>query len=232
MARGFFITGTDTDVGKTTVAVGLVAAFQEHGLSVAVMKPISAGCELTADGLRNDDALQLMQQANVALPYELVNPYAFEEAIAPHIAAAHNNAILHIGPLVEAYTNIAQQADIVIVEGAGGWHVPMNENKTMADLAVALNLPVINVVGLRLGCLSHALLTAESIATHGLNQAAWVGNTLSTDMVCESENITSLQNRLPGTCLGIVPYLFPLGSEMPQTPKNTVRDYLDIAALL
>lgn len=206
MARGFFITGTDTDVGKTTIALGLIAAFQQRGLKVAAMKPVSAGCETTVQGLRNDDALRLMQQADVELPYATINPYAFAPAIAPHIAAAQNQTTMHIEPLCRAYREIAAQADVVIVEGAGGWRVPLNDSETMADLAVALALPVINVVGLRLGCLSHALLTAESIATHGLQHTAWVGNALSAHMDHAADNIATLQQRLPGDCLGIVPF--------------------------
>jgi len=224
MSKGFFITGTDTDVGKTTIALGLMAAFQQRGLSVAAMKPVSAGCTKTTAGLRNDDAMRLMQQASLELPYELVNPYAFEAAIAPHIAAAQNNVSMHINPLCHAYKKIAAQVDVVIVEGAGGWQVPLNKNETMADLAATLGLPVINVVGLRLGCLNHALLTAESIAKHRLQHTAWVGNTLCADMVCATENITALKQRLPGNCLGIVPLTTPSYKDITQ--------HLNISSLL
>ncbi len=219
MSKGFFITGTDTDAGKTTIALGLMAALQQQGLSVVAMKPVSAGCTKTLAGLRNDDAVQLMQQASLELPYAMVNPYAFETAIAPHIAAAQNNVTMRIAPLCRAYEKIAAQADVVIVEGAGGWQVPLNENETMADLATALGLSVINVVGLRLGCLSHALLTAESIAAHGLRHTAWVGNMLCADMVCATENIMTLKQRLPGECLGIVPFDVSL-SHQQQTPSG------------
>jgi len=224
MGKGFFITGTDTDVGKTTIALGLMAALQQQGLSVAVMKPVSAGCEKTQQGLRNDDAMRLMQQASIDLPYELVNPYAFEEYVAPHIAAAQNNITMQIAPLCDAYKKIAAQVDVVIVEGAGGWHVPLNETQTMVDVASAFDLPVINVVGLRLGCLNHALLTAESIAAHGLQNIAWVGNSLADEMICEAENISTLKQRLPGECLGIVPFNAKISVE------NTAR-HLNISSL-
>ncbi len=231
MGKGFFITGTDTDVGKTTIALGLMAALQQQGLRVAAMKPVSAGCTKTTGGLRNDDAVQLMQQASVELPYDVVNPYAFAAAIAPHIAAAQNNTILHIEPLCHAYEKIAAQADVVIVEGAGGWRAPLNENETMADLATALGLPVINVVGLRLGCLSHALLTAESISAHGLQHTAWVGNTLCTDMACTTENIMALKQRLPGDCLGVVPFTASLSQQHTPFCENIAR-HLNVSTLL
>lgn len=207
MARGFFITGTDTDVGKTTVALGLMAAFQQKGLSVAAMKPVSAGCTQTNAGLRNDDAMQLMRQASVELPYEIVNPFAFEPAIAPHIAAAESNVEMSIDIIKQAYQFIAAEVDVVIVEGAGGWLVPLNKAQTMADLARAFQLDVIQVVGLKLGCLNHALLTSESIAAQSLTQVAWVANHASDDMPYGDENIKTLQQRLPGECLGIVPAL-------------------------
>lgn len=224
MAQGYFITGTDTDVGKTTVALGLMAAFQKLGLSVAAMKPVSAGCQQTPDGLRNEDALRLMAQASIELPYDLVNPYAFEAAIAPHIAAAETGITMEIFPLVAAYKRIAKQADVIVVEGAGGWLVPLNEKETMADLAVALNLPVITVVGIRLGCLNHAQLTAESINTHGLIQAGWVANHLSTDMLKSTSNIQSLRQRLPGKLLGDLPCL-----SNPDT--ESITPYLEITSL-
>lgn len=206
MARGIFITGTDTDIGKTTVSLGLVAALKKQGLKVSVMKPVSAGCEKTKDGLRNDDAIQLMQQANVNLPYEVVNPYAFEPAIAPHIAAAEQNIEMKTDILVQGYRKISAQADVVIVEGAGGWLVPLNETQTMADIAVALQLEVIQVVGIKLGCLNHALLTSASITAHGLTQIGWIANHLSTNTERATENVNSLRARISAPLLDEVPY--------------------------
>ena len=206
MKRGFFITGTDTDVGKTTVALGLMATLHKKGFSVAAMKPVSAGCEQTPQGLRNEDSVRLMQQASVDLPYELVNPYAFAVPIAPHIAAEQSGITMQIPALLAAYQEIAQHVDVVIVEGAGGWLVPLNQTQTMADLAVALQLPVITVVGIRLGCLSHALLTQTSIKEHGLTQAGWVANHLIPNMPYAKENIDYLQQRVAGKLLGILPF--------------------------
>ena len=213
MARGFFITGTDTDVGKTTIALGLMAAFKKAGMSVAAFKPVSAGCVQTENGLRNADALQLMQQASVEFPYEVVNPYVFEPAIAPHIAAAQQNIEMNIETIVQAYHKIAAEADVVIVEGAGGWLVPLNTTQTMADVACALGLDVIQVVGLKLGCLNHALLTSASIATHQLKQAGWIANQIIDDMPKRLDNIYSLQLRLTDEYLGYIPNMSPLNPD-------------------
>lgn len=225
MARGFFITGTDTDVGKTTIALGLMAALQQQGLKVAAMKPVAAGCDRTPQGLRNADAVLLRQQASIELPYDVVNPYAFEAAIAPHLAAQQSTIAMDIDSVVQAFQQISAQADVVIVEGAGGWLVPFTEQLTMADVALALDLPVITVVGLRLGCISHALLTAESIQAHGLDPKAWVANTLSADMPFQQENIETLTQRLPGRRLGVVPFKH-------QATADSVAAHLDAAALL
>lgn len=224
MARGFFITGTDTDVGKTTVALGLMAAFQQKGFTVAAMKPVSAGCVQTENGLRNDDALKLMQQADVDLPYETINPYAFEPAIAPHIAAADVNVEMSIDIIVDAYKVIADKVDVVIVEGAGGWLVPFNETQTMADVAIQLALPIINIAGIRLGCLNHTLLTTQSISLNSLPLAGWIANHISEKTSRDDENIKTLQDRLSSPCLGNVPYLENSNSE-------TVSKFLTITAL-
>ncbi|MDT8383551.1 MAG: dethiobiotin synthase [Gammaproteobacteria bacterium] len=230
MARGFFITGTDTDVGKTTIALGLMVALKNAGLTVAAMKPVSAGCVNTDHGLRNDDAVRLMHQASIDLPYALVNPYAFEPAIAPHIAAEDQQVEMDIDSLLRAYRQIAEQVEVVIVEGAGGWQVPLNRHQTMADLAQALQADVIQVVGLKLGCLNHALLTAQGIAAQGLRHTAWVANHGVADMPCGAENIQALQQRLPGRCLGIVPALTPADAD-PLRAEDIAR-YLDIGAIL
>lgn len=225
MARGFFITGTDTDVGKTMVALGLMLAFKKAGMSVAAFKPVSAGCVQTSDGLRNDDAVRLMQQASVELPYDVVNPYAFEAPIAPHIAAAEQHVEIEIDKIVQAYRHISERVDVVIVEGAGGWLVPLNNSQTLADAASALQLDVIQVVGLRLGCLNHALLTSASIKAHGLTQAGWVANQLTDNMQNPSENIHALHQRLTGEYLGFVPNLA-------QTQLHDIAQYLNADMLL
>ena len=230
MARGFFITGTDTDVGKTTVALGLMAALKNKGFTVAAFKPVSAGCAQTENGLRNDDALQLMQQASVEFPYDVINPYAFEPAIAPHIAAADVNVEMDINTIVQAYQKIAAKVDIVIVEGAGGWLVPLNKTQTMADVACVLKLDVIQVVGLKLGCLNHALLTSASISEHGLKQLGWTGNQRSNNMPYRTDNIETLRQRLPGNCLGIVPILSTIDETTFKT--SDIAKHLNIDSLL
>ena len=203
--RGYFITGTDTGVGKTAVTLGLMALLQAQGKTVAAMKPVASGCERGAAGLVNDDARQLQRQSSVALPYALVNPYAFEPPIAPHIAAARAGVALSIGTIRSAFDVIAGRTDCVLVEGVGGWLVPLNGAETLADLAVALGLEVILVVGIRLGCLNHALLTAESILSSGCVPAGWVANRLPPDTEAAEENINALKTRLSFPLLGEVP---------------------------
>lgn len=207
MNTGYFITGTDTDVGKTLIALGLIKKLQQQGFKTGAMKPISAGCETTPEGLRNSDAVQLRQQADVELPYATLNPYAFAPAIAPHIAAADEGVRADIETIYQHYQTIAAQSECVVVEGAGGWQVPLNDFQTIADLAKRLQLPVILVVGMRLGCISHALLTAESINRSGLPLAGWVANQIEPQMNRLEENIATLQQRIEAPLLGRVPYL-------------------------
>jgi len=202
----FFVTGTDTGVGKTRISVALIELLQQHDHRVAGMKPIASGCELTSQGLRNDDALQLIRQANVTFPYETVNPYAFKAAIAPHIAAHNDNINIDLSTIKQAFNQIKQQCDSVVVEGAGGWLVPLNDQQSMADLAVELALPVILVVDIRLGCINHALLTVATIQTTGLKLHGWVANTRQNTPQAEAI-ISSLKQRIAEPCLGIVPKL-------------------------
>lgn len=201
--RGFFVTGTDTGVGKTRVAVALIHALRAQGLRVAAMKPVSAG---SAPGELNEDVAALLQAANVTADIRDVNPYDFAPAIAPHIAAQQAGVRIELDTIAAAFARLAAAADMVVVEGAGGWRVPLNEREDMADLAQRLGLPVVMVVGLRLGCLNHALLTAESVALGKLPWAGWVGNHIEPEMACQAENIAALNTRLPGPCLGIHSY--------------------------
>ena len=205
---GYFITGTDTGVGKTVVTLGLMQYLQQQGVTVAAMKPVAAGCEQTAAGLRNDDAVQLMQQSSISLDYDQVNPYAFEPAIAPHIAASQCGVRIEPERILRTYSELTDLVDCVLVEGAGGWLVPLNDSATMADLAVQLGLNTILVVGIRLGCLNHALLSAAAIQSSGLKFAGWVANCLpSTRAGAVDENINSLKSRISAPLLGIVPAL-------------------------
>jgi len=211
--KGFFVTGTDTDVGKTRIAAGLLHMLAARGHTTAAMKPVSAGCHDTVHGLRNDDALCLQRHATLALPYGQVNPYAYAAAIAPHIAAAQSGDAIDIAHLKKLFDDMAQRVDSVIVEGAGGWLVPINDHETMANVAQALGLPVILVVGMRLGCLSHALLSVESIAHHGLPLAGWVANTLNPDFTPLQDNIDALRARINAPLLGVVPHLENVDAE-------------------
>ena len=211
--KGFFIAGTDTNVGKTRIAAGLLHVLAARGYTTAAMKPVSAGCHDTAQGLRNDDALILQRHATLALPYEHVNPYAYAAAIAPHIAAAQSGQVIDIAHLKKLFDDMAQRVDSVIVEGAGGWLVPINDHETMANVAQALGLPVILVVRMRLGCLSHALLSAESIAYHGLPLAGWVANILNPDFTPLQHNIDALRARINAPLLGVVPHLENVDAE-------------------
>lgn len=195
----FFITGTDTEVGKTWVSCRLLETAKAAGLSCYGLKPIAAGCEETADGLRNDDALQLMAASSVALPYDIVNPVALRDPIAPHIAAQNENKVITLSRL-EGYVRgalSAYSADLVLIEGAGGWRVPLNDREFLSGLAKALDVPVIQVVGMKLGCLNHALLTAESIQADGLRYAGTMAN-CHWNMAEQDANLLALRQHLPG----------------------------------
>ena len=206
MNQGFFVTGTDTEVGKTVISVGLINQLQQQGLRVVAMKPVASGCEMTAQGLRNEDALALQAAADIKVAYEQVNPYAFAPAIAPHIAAQQADTEIDLQRLADVYQQLQQQADATVVEGAGGWLVPLNDNQTIADLAVQIKLPVVLVVAIKLGCINHALLTAQSIRSSGLELAGWVAN----DFLGDSQNeaiIDAINSRIGAPCLGVVPRL-------------------------
>jgi dethiobiotin synthetase len=214
MAKGFFITGTDTEVGKTLCTVGLMAKLQQQGHSVVGMKPVASGCTETPDGLRNDDALMIQRQASRMVDYEVINPYCFLPAIAPHIAAAQGGRRIKLGKIVERFIQLKAQADYVVVEGVGGWQVPLNDDETVADLVLALKLPVILVVGLRLGCINHALLTAESVRASGCQLIGWIANTLCDEMPGQALNIQAIETRIAAPLLGVVPHLGTLQAEV------------------
>ncbi len=204
----FFIAGTDTDVGKTTIAAGLLNAARQAGLSTAAIKPVASGSQLTTAGLRNADALALQAQCQPPLDYALVNPLAFEPAIAPHIAAQEAGVELSVATLRPGIERVlARRADFTLVEGAGGWRVPLDRGETLADLAIALQLPVVLVVGVRLGCINHALLSVEAIQRDGLPLAGWVANIVDPGTSRLEQNLATLAERMPAACLGTVPRL-------------------------
>jgi dethiobiotin synthetase len=207
-SRHYFISGTDTDVGKTLVACGLLRAAALRGLRTLAIKPVAAGAELTENGLRNEDALMLMAAMTEVLPYQQVNPVLLEPAIAPHIAAEQVGKRITVSQLAGICRGVMMQpADFILIEGAGGWRVPLNRHELLSDLASELQAPVILVVGMKLGCINHALLTAEAIRADGLRLAGWVANQIDPDMACVEENLATLNAMLDAPCIGIVPYL-------------------------
>jgi dethiobiotin synthetase len=221
--RGIFVAGTDTGVGKTVIASALIKALARQGLRVAAMKPVAAGAEMSASGLRNADALALLQAANVAAPYETVNPYCFAAPIAPHIAARDAGVAVDLKILRQRFDELAAHADCVVVEGAGGWLTPISDCASMADIAAALALPVVLVVGLRLGCLNHAILTAQALAAHEPGFSGWIGNSIDPAFERAADNIADLERRLRPAA-AIVPY----ASHAPEALKLPQAAALDL----
>jgi dethiobiotin synthetase len=206
MSGGWFITGTDTGVGKTRVARFLLEALAQAGHSAAGMKPVASGCLVTATGLRSDDALELMQASGAAADYADVNPYALGSACAPHIAAREMGVAIRLEKILDSFRRLQQKSPWIVVEGVGGWMVPLGECLTMAEVARALGLPVILVVGLRLGCLNHALLTAEAIRRADIPLAGWVANRIDPAMTHVPENIAALAQKIEAPLLAQIPY--------------------------
>lgn len=212
-AKGFFVVGTDTGVGKTLVAAALLRSYGRLGYRCVGMKPVAAGAALQGGVWINEDVLQLRGAANVDAPLEEVNPYLFREAIAPHIAADHKGVNIELPRIRAAYETLAGRAEVVVVEGAGGFLVPLSASRDMADLAVMLNLPVVLVVGMRLGCLNHALLTSEAMTARGLRLAGWVANLIDPAMSAYDENLQALTKRLPGPLLAELPWNAGMGAD-------------------
>jgi len=222
----YFVTGTDTDAGKTLMACGLLEKARQQGLKTAAVKPVAAGCEQTADGLRNGDALLLQDAMTMELPYAQVNPIAFEPPLAPHIAAMREGKNLSVSRLEGFCRGVTMQScDLVLIEGAGGWLVPLNPRETLADLAKALQAPVILVVGMKLGCINHALLTVQAIARDGLPLAGWVANRIDPDMGAYDENLATLKTLIGAPLLGEVPFLGDAN-------KSAAAEHLSVSALL
>jgi dethiobiotin synthetase len=209
VAHGYFVMGTDTGVGKTVIACALLHRLREQGLKAVGMKPVAAGCERTAAGLRNEDVEALRLAGAGPLPAEAINVYTFAAPIAPHIAAQREAIRIDLGLIARRFDHLSAQSDTVVVEGAGGFLVPLTESETFADLAVRLALPVVLTVGMRLGCINHALLTAEAIRVRGLRLAGWVANRIDLDMASVEDNIDSLRRRIDAPLLGVVPFFRP-----------------------
>lgn len=214
MKNTYFVTGTDTGVGKTLVTAALLHLADKQGLKAFGLKPVAAGCESTPQGPRNEDALLLQAHSNVQMPYEQINPISLGAAKAPHIAAVEEGRRLSLDRLVGLCRgSLMQPADLRLIEGAGGWRVPLNDRENLSGLAIQLQTPVILVIGLRLGCLNHALLTAEAIQRDGLALAGWVASEIEPDMDSKAENIATLKTQLPAPCLGVIPALAPVSVE-------------------
>lgn len=213
---GFFITGTDTGVGKTWATVALMNWLRSRGVTVIGMKPVASGCFLHDGRLRNEDALLLAENASMRVSYEKINPYAFEPPVSPHIAARLAGREIDIDRIVRQCRELERLADCVLVEGVGGWEVPLTERCKASDLARALDLPLILVVGMRLGCLNHALLTYAALSRSGTQCAGWIANQPSLDFPFLKENIETLVAELPCPYLGFLPYRQPLGKDSPE----------------
>lgn len=218
----YFVTGTDTGVGKTLVSCALLHAFAAQGKRVVGFKPVAAGCD---DDDHNDDANQLRAASTVRATYGQINPYCFPHPIAPHLSARHAGSRIDFSRIFASYDELAGQSDEVIVEGVGGFCVPLNEKQDSVDLAKQLDIPVILVVGMRLGCLNHALLTLRAIADAQIECAGWVANVLDTDMLALQENIDALRERIQAPLLGVIPFQF-------QPDARAAATHLDVSSLV
>lgn len=205
MKKSFFITGTDTGVGKTCATVALMHYFKQQGQTVLGMKPVAAGCEWMDGQFKNEDALLLQEHGSVQLPYTDINPYAFELPVSPHLAAKDNP--VKIEKIVENFIGISNKAEVVLVEGAGGWFAPLNKEQDIASLAQALNIPVILVVGIKLGCINHAKLTFQAIKATNLQCHGWLAVCNDADMQCIVENIETIKKMASAPLLGVLPYM-------------------------
>jgi dethiobiotin synthetase len=225
MSKAWFIAGTDTGVGKTHASCTLLHALQKTHRRVCGMKPVASGCVQTSQGLRNDDALALIEASSVPhAPYETVNPIALRDPLSPHLAARHDGTRISLDPLRSAFDALGREHEAVVVEGVGGWLVPLAPDLFASDIAKAWQLPVILVVGLRLGCLNHALLSARAIEADGCRLVGWIGNRIDPAMDAVDENLTSLRELLPAPCLGVLPHGVP--------PTQAAAELADAIALL
>lgn len=219
-----FVTGTDTEIGKTLVSSAILHTLVQRGVRACGMKPVAAGAVMRDGELHNEDADQLVAAGNVHLPSNITTPYMLRDACAPHIAAARQGVTIEPVPIIAAYAEVSAASDAVVVEGVGGFRVPFSDDFDSAQLAEQLNLPVILVVGLRLGCISHALLTIEAIIARDLVLAGWVVNEIDPDMQFADENVAALEQRIPAPLLGRIPYL-------EQATAKEAAQFIDLAGL-
>jgi dethiobiotin synthetase len=206
MSAALFIAGTDTGIGKTHAACALIHALRARGLRACGMKPVASGCLETPDGRRNEDALALQAAGSAPLPYEAINPVALREPLSPHLAARLEGTVVRMAPLREAFEDLEASHDAVVVEGVGGWMVPLGPGLLASAIPQQWDLPVVLVVGLRLGCLNHALLSARAIRADGCRLAGWIGNRIDPVMAAVQDNLETLRESLPAPCLGVLPF--------------------------
>lgn len=204
--KAFFITGTDTGIGKTFYSCKLLQALNALGCSTVAMKPVAAGAVEEQDILKNKDAIKLQQAASIEISYQEVNPYCFPSAVSPHIAASDTGSNINLEYVYDQFLKLCGKADVLLVEGVGGWQVPLNDTQTVADLVARLQIPVVMVVGMRLGCINHALLTASSIQQSSVPFAGWIANILEPDMQALRENILTLQQKISAPLLDVIQY--------------------------
>lgn len=219
----FFVTGTDTEIGKTRITVGLLEKAGQLGLQSLGIKPVASGSEITKDGLRNEDALAHQKVSTYPCDYAVINPFCFALAIAPHIVAEQENVELTVKSINEALKPaLSQTAEFILIEGAGGWHTPLNQQECYSDWVKLVELPVILVVGVKLGAINHALLTQEAIKSSGLRLAGWVANCVDPNMPYQAENIEYLKAHMQAPCLGVIPFL---------ANDASAADYLSLPSL-
>lgn len=204
MKKGYFITGTDTNVGKTWATIALMRYFKSRGESVVGMKPVASGCSMQDGQLKNEDALLIQENASLLIDYDLINPYAYELPVSPHIAGAKNPVELDV--VITKFELLKTLADVVIVEGAGGWYTPLNEREAISDLAETLALPVIMIVAIKLGCINHARLTYQAIERSGVRCSGWIGVCTDPDYLSRDETILTIKAAVDAPLLGVLPY--------------------------
>ncbi|SFU64608.1 dethiobiotin synthase [Xenorhabdus koppenhoeferi] len=226
MTSKYFLAGTDTEVGKTVVSCALLQAANRKGYQTAGYKPVASGSEITGEGIRNSDALALQHHSSVSLTYQEVNPLVFVEPTSPHIVSAELNQPIDFSVLSQGLEILATKADWVLIEGAGGWYTPLSENTTFADWVIQENLPVILTVGVKLGCINHAVLTAKAIQYSGLNLVGWVANEIEPAGKHQAAYLETLKRMIPAPLLGVIPYL----SE--SCDNSNIGEYINIASLV